>query len=103
MNEDPVRIVWPLLAAIAGAVTALSFRLWQSMTRAQVAMSLFVGASFATFVGPLAAEWVFGAQGADYRKYGALLYVMATGSNILIPLAVKKLAQLVGTKSEGEA
>ena len=84
-----LRIIWPFLAAVAGSITALSFRLWQSMSRGQIAMALLTGTAFATFVGPLMADWVFGRGPVDFRKYGALLYLMATGSNILIPLLVK--------------
>lgn len=99
-----VRIIWPLLAALAGSVTALSFKPWQTMSRVEIALSLFVGAAFATFVGPVAAQKVLGLpQSEDYRWYGFVLYVMATGSNVLIPLLVNKASQLLGSKPEGEA
>ena len=93
MNDDGIytRFLWPLLASAAGAITALSFRPWRDMTPAQIVMALFVGASFAFFVSPLILNLIFGKGPVDARQLGAVYYVMATGSNALIPAAVKWL------------
>lgn len=91
MNEEAHRIAWSLLSSIAGAITSLSFQSWQSMTRGQVTMSLFVAASFAFFVGPLVLDNI-----KDVRMAGGLIYLMATGSNILIPFAVKQVSKIFG-------
>jgi hypothetical protein len=100
MNPDSiwVRLLWPLLASLAGAITALSFRPYRNMTIIEVAMSIVVGTSFATFVGPLAAVWIFGNGPVDIRLLGATFYLMASGSNILIPMAIKKLGTLIGSE-----
>ncbi len=90
-NDFAARWLWPLLASVAGAITALSFRPWRGLSRGEVLMALFVGASFAFFVSPLVLELVFGKGPIEPRKLGAIYYVMATGSNALIPAAVKWL------------
>lgn len=95
-----LRILWPLLASFAGAITALSFRPYRNLSRLEIAMSLAVGTSFATFVGPLAAVWIFGTGPVDIRLLGATFYLMASGSNVLIPLAIRKLSIFFGTEQE---
>ena len=97
MTDSPwLRLLWPLLASLAGAITALSFRPYRNMSALEVTMSLVVGTSFATFVGPLAAVWIFGTGPVDIRLLGATFYLMASGSNVLIPLAIRKLSQMFG-------
>lgn len=93
MHDDTFysRWLWPLLASAAGAITALSFRPWRDMTFPQICMALFVGASFAFFVSPVILNVIFGKGPVDARQLGAVYYVMATGSNALIPAAVKWL------------
>ena len=95
------RLAWPLLASLAGAITALSFRPYKNMTWTEITMSLVVGTSFATFVGPLAATWIYGTGPVDIRMLGATFYLMASGSNVLIPLAIRKLTKAAGL-SDGD-
>ncbi len=95
MSEDIKQFVWLCLAALAGAITALSYRPFDQMSRAQIFFSVFVGASFAIFVGP----WVvgkFSPDTNDLRWTGACYYLLATGANTLIPLMVKKVSAMVG-------
>lgn len=94
------RILWAFLASIAGAITALSFRPFKDMKRGEVTLALFVGASFAMFVGPYAVWLTFGTGPVDTRVLGGLFYLMASGSNILIPLAIKKLSQFFGSNGD---
>jgi hypothetical protein len=95
MNESPVwKFLYPLLAALAGSLTALSFRGWDGLTRTQITLTIFVGASFAYFVSPLLFSKV-----TDIREAGGILYLLASGSNALIPLAIKRLGTLVGNGS----
>jgi hypothetical protein len=102
-HDGPVmRLVWPTLAALAGAVTALSFRPYKKLTPIEIIISLTVGTSFSVFVGPWVAVWVFGTGPVDIRLLGGLFYLMASGSNILIPIMVRKLAQMFGTTLDGE-
>jgi hypothetical protein len=92
--------VYTVLASFAGALTALSFRPFKRMTTGEIALALFVGASFALFVGPLAAQWLFGKGPVDIRLFGAVLYVMASGSNILIPWVIRRIQAMLGYKDD---
>ena len=99
--ESPlVRLLYSVLASIAGAITALSFRPFKTMSRTEITLALFVGATFAMFVGPWVAFAMFGNGPVDIRLLGGLFYLMASGSNILIPLAVRKLSGLFGVRAE---
>lgn len=100
MNTENPYAIWlyTILASLAGALTALSFRPFTSMTRVEIALALFVGASFAIFVGPWFAQWVFGTGPIDTRVMGALFYILATGSNVLIPLTVRRVSALIGVE-----
>lgn len=95
MTEDHERLIWSLLSSVAGAITSLSFQAWKNMSFAEIMMSLFVAASFAFFVGPVVLKSV-----DDLRMSGGLLYLMATGSNVLIPRAVKWLSKVFGDATE---
>ncbi len=94
MSDDGLlaRWLWPLLASVAGAITALSFRPWKTLSPVEVGMALFVGASFAFFVSPVVIHLLYGKGPVDPRQLGGIYYVMATGSNALIPAAVKWLS-----------
>ncbi len=99
MPEDSsptAQFIWAILAALAGALTALSYRPFDEMTRAQIFFSVFVGASFAIFVGPWVVKLVFGTGPGDPRVIGGLYYLLATGANVFIPMLVKKLSGLLG-------
>lgn len=95
-----LRVVWPLLAAVAGAITALSFRPFTAMTRVEIVMALFVGTFFAVFVGPWVAQRLFGTGPVDLRVLGGVFYLLASGSNVLIPPAVRWLGRIAGMKED---
>lgn len=97
-SDDRLAWLYAILASLAGALTALSFRPFKSMSKGEIALALFVGASFALFVGPLAALWMFGRGPVDIRLFGAILYTMASGSNILIPFVIKRIQVALGYK-----
>jgi hypothetical protein len=103
MNDDNalMRFLWPLLASLAGAVTALSLRPWQGMSRGEVILAVFVGASFAYFVAPWVVWVMFKDGPVPIRALGVIYYGMASGSNALIPLIIKKLGNHLGLR-EGE-
>ncbi len=102
MNEHGAisAFLWAILASVAGALTALSYRPFEKMTKAEIFFSVFVGASFAIFVGPWVVKLVFGADPIDLRLQGALYYLLATGSNVLVPLLVRKLSGFFGTEEK---
>lgn len=101
-NNPLAQLVWTLLASFAGALTALSFRPFKDMTKGEITVALTVGASFAIFVGPLVAQWMFGEGPVDIRILGGVFYLMASGSNILIPLLVKKLTTFFGGEEKAK-
>lgn len=98
MNDDgPVgRYLWPFLASLAGSVTALSFRPFKTLGKWEIMLALFVGASFAFFVAPWVVYITFGHGPIDTRVAGAIFYLLASGSNILIPFMIKKLGVNIG-------
>lgn len=104
MNSDNeiARHVWSLIAAIAGALTSLSFQQWEGMSKGKILLALFVAASFGFFVSPAVLVNVH-----DPRIAGAIIWIMAAGSNILIPRAVKGMSGLMdrvfGTNTETNA
>ena len=50
MTTEPFSsVAYTIMAALAGAVTALAFRPWKKMTGLEIALTLFVGFSFAIF------------------------------------------------------
>ncbi len=95
-----VRHGYLLMAAVAGSITALSFKQWKTMTGVEIALTLFVGASFAIFVTPLMAEWM---AIDSPRGVAALTYISASGSNVLIPVAIKWLKRVFGPEKEEPA
>jgi CHASE2 domain-containing sensor protein len=101
MYDNPYfRELWALVASLAGAITALSSRPFKKMSAIEIVMALVVGASFAFFVGPWIAARLFGAGPVDIRVLGGLYYLLASGSNILIPMAIRKLSRWLGEQEE---
>lgn len=86
MIDDNPRL-WSLIASAAGAVTSLSFQQWEGMSWQKVTLALFVATSFGFFVSPLLLTHI-----SDHGIAGAVIWLLAAGSNILIPKAVKLLS-----------
>lgn len=96
-NSSPLaQFLWTLLAAFAGALTALSYRPFRGMSALDIAFALFVGASFAIFAGPWFVKIILGPGPQDARMIGALYYGLASGSNVLIPAFVRWLRSKSG-------
>lgn len=97
MTEDSnvQRLIWGLIGSVAGAITALSFQSWKNMTRTEISLSLFVAASFAFFVSPLIFRNIH-----DVQVAGGIFYLMATGSNVLIPKAVRWISGAFGNGAD---
>lgn len=91
-----IRDLWIGLAAVAGGVTALSFREWKQMRRAEILMVLFVGAAFAIFVAPWVAHAIFRLPVSDTRGTAAIVYIMGSGSNALLPWIITRFKRLWG-------
>ncbi len=104
MNENsPLFWLWVSLATLAGAVTSLTLRPYRQMQAVEIALALFVSATFAMFVGsPIAAEaarW-WGKGHMDLRAFGLVMWVMAAGSHFLIPVVIGR-AKVLLTKIGG--
>lgn len=95
-NAFWVKIIYPIMAAIAGAVTALAFLKWKEMETREVVLTLFVGASFAIFVTPWLAHMILGDAAHSPQAIAGLTYVTASGSNTLLPLVIRWLGRVFG-------
>ena len=90
-DDSGPQFVWTMMAALAGAITAMSYRPFRGMSTMDVLLALFVGASFAIFAGPWFVKMIFGEGHQDARLVGALYYGLASGSNVIIPAFVRWL------------
>lgn len=94
------RLLYTLLGAFAGAITALAFMKWKEMSKIEIALTVFVGFSFAVFVTPWLAQMVFGVADTDIRVMAGLTYVSASASNTLLPKLIRKVSKLTGPDEE---
>lgn len=94
-NETLIKIGYTALAAFAGAISALAAMKWKEMLWAEIGLTLFVGFSFAMFMAPWVAHVVF--RATDPRTVAGLTYLMACGSNVLLPYLIRKLRDRIGT------
>ncbi|WIW88947.1 hypothetical protein K3M67_02915 [Sphingobium sp. V4] len=103
MNTEPFSaIAYTIMAALAGAVTALAFRPWKKMTGMEIGLTLFVGFSFAIFVSPWVAHSIIKVPAAEPRAASFITYIMGAGSNILLPRLIQLIERLLGTKGDGQ-
>ncbi len=86
MSEERL---WPWLAAIAGAITALSFEQYRHLSWGERFMLTFVGITFAIFVGPLIVGYLFDGEAADSKIVGGAYYVIAMSANAIIPIVLR--------------
>jgi hypothetical protein len=64
-------------------------------------MLVFVGFVFAIFVGPLIVGWILPDEKASSRIVGALYYLIAAGSNWILPWTIEKLTGYKPTHDDG--
>lgn len=102
-NNPLMRWMWPLLASLAGAITALSFQPYRKMGVIDIVLVIFVGTVFAVFMSPWVSVLIFGNDNPHYRILGAVYYVLATGYNVLIPVMIRKVRRLTDDSSENDA
>lgn len=95
-QQEHARIAYIAMAALAGAITALSFMPWKTMRWSEIAMTLFVGSAFAVFGVPwIAGDWAH-MDLTNLRAVCAVTYFGATGANVFIPLIIRKLRKSFG-------
>lgn len=100
MNSENPYAIWlyTILASFAGALTALASRPFVNMRASEIALSLVIGGSFAIFVGPWVVTMIFGQAPVDTKIVGAVYYLMASGSNVLIPIAIRRIGGAIGAE-----
>lgn len=96
-HESAFRFGYVAMAAMAGAITALAFTRWRELTRAEIAMTLVAGFSFAVFVTPWVAQAFLGIDDSNVRGIAALTYIFGSGSNILLPMLIRWVGRAFGT------
>lgn len=101
MDNETRQLVYLCLAALAGAITALSFPKFKPLTVRERIMMVFVGFVFAIFVGPLIVGWVLPSERADSKVVGALYYLIAAGSYWLIPWSIEKVTGVKAAAKNG--
>ncbi|WP_420142796.1 hypothetical protein [Sphingomonas sp.] len=84
------------MAALAGAITALSFKQWREMSTPEILMALAVGTSFAVFVAPWIAHNSLNVSESDARAVAGMTYIFGAGSNTLLPLLINWVKRFLG-------
>lgn len=90
------RAIYTAASAVAGAITALYMLEWKHMTWAEILLTIFVGATFSVFAVPWLAADVAGIKIDNLRVICGITYMGATGANILIPFAIRRLRGVLG-------
>lgn len=93
---EHTRLAYTAMAAMAGAITALSFMRWREMSWPEILMTVFVGSAFSIFAVPWLAADVGGMDIENLRVICGITYLGATGANIFIPIAIRRLRGLFG-------
>lgn len=96
LDTHSTHVIYRGLAAVAGAVTALSMLEWKRMTWPEILLTIFVGTTFSVFAVPWLAADLVGADIDSLRVACGITYMGATGANILIPVAIKRFRAFLG-------
>jgi hypothetical protein len=95
-----LRLGYIVMAALAGAITALAFTRWKELSRAEIILTLVAGFSFAVFVTPWVAHQFFGVDDRNLRAIAALTYIFGSGWNIVLPKVIRWTGQQFGETEE---
>lgn len=103
-GEGPLaRFLWPLLASLAGGIASVGLRPFEGLSPGKIFMAVFVGFSFSYFVGPWAIRLMFSSgEAIDIKVLGGVYWTMATGSNYLIALFIRKIGAVMGDDGKGD-
>jgi len=92
-----------LMAALAGAITSLSFLRWREMSKPEILMTVFVGFAFAIITVPWITIDLLHLNNADSLRAGcALTYIGATTANAVIPVMIKRVKKWASKLSPEE-
>lgn len=94
------RIIYLVMAAIAGAITSLAFMPWKTMTVLERCINLFVGVAFALLFVPWAVADLMRVDITALRAACATTYIGAVAAPALIPPIVRKILRLGGLEGE---
>lgn len=100
-QNEHTRLAYVAMAALAGAVTALSFLPWKQMSWTEIALTLFVGFGFAVFGVPWIAADLAKMNIESLRVICGVTYFGATGANVFIPLMIRMLKKNFGVEEDG--
>lgn len=93
-------MVYIALAAMAGAVTSLSFMPWKRMSWPEIALTLFAGSTFSVFLVPwLAADWAH-MDITNLRAICGVVYAGGLSSHAIMPLVIRKAKSLFGAEEK---
>jgi hypothetical protein len=87
------------MAAVAGAITALSLMDWQKMSWQLRAMTVFVGTAFAIFAVPLLVSSIAPFDNMKLKIACGATYFGGTFSNLAIPAIWKWITKKYGLES----
>lgn len=114
MNDhSPFEWLFVSLAAIAGAMTSLTFRPYKTMLWWEIALAFTVSLGFALSVGPLVAEFsarsIVRLLGGDangpvnLRIFGAVMWLLAASSHVVIPVLIRRAKDKAANWNGSEA
>lgn len=99
--DNPLmRHVYILMAAIAGAITALSMLRWKEMSWSEIMLTVFVGTTFAIFLVPWAASSILKVSYDGLQTICGLTYLGGTCANALLPRVIRKVSKVAGLEEE---
>lgn len=99
--DNPImRQIYILMAAVAGAITALSMLRWKEMSWSEIMLTVFVGTSFAIFLVPWAASAVLKVSYDGLQTICGLTYLGGTCANALLPRVIRRVAKTAGLDEE---
>ncbi|GAM01731.1 hypothetical protein SP5_068_00990 [Sphingomonas parapaucimobilis NBRC 15100] len=102
IDQNDHRAMYIAMAALSGAVTALSFMPWRTMRWSEIIMTLVVGSSFAAFGVPYLVGDLAGIKIDNLRAICFFTYIGATGANAFVPVIIrgikKRLEKVFGAE-----
>lgn len=95
-GADPFNPLWGLIGSVAGGLTSLYFQPWKEWGAVQIVWWVFIATAFAFLVAPLVFREI-----EDSQAGGGIFYLMAAGTSILLPKAVRWVGRALGDGAEG--
>lgn len=89
--HNPFDPLWGVIGSFAGGMTSLYFQPWKTWGWGQIIWWVLIATAFAFFVAPMIFSSI-----RDQKISGGIYYLMATGTSVLLPLAVRQLQKMMG-------